>query len=54
MITFIMNLACVMLNSFAAGWCFMEGDVGWGIANICIAAVNGVAVILNDFKARVN
>lgn len=54
MITFIMNLACAMLNSFAAGWCFMDGRNGWGIANICVAILNIIAVILNDFKARVN
>lgn len=54
MITFIMNLACTILNSFVAGWCFMGGQIGWGIANICLAALNGIAVFLNDLNARVN
>lgn len=52
MITFIMNLSCAMFSSFAAGWCFMDGRISWGIANICLAALNGVAVVLN--RERLN
>lgn len=52
MVRFCSNLFCVVLNSFAGGWAFMEGNIGWGIANLLCASLNATTIILQYRNRR--
>lgn len=48
--TFNMNVASTMINSFMAGWCLSEGPVGLGIICACVALLNGYTVVVSHYN----
>ena len=46
----ILNLICVVFNSFVSGMLFTKGDPLWASLNLVAALINAVVVILYYFK----